>query len=419
MQLLLSLALCSVAYGRLSRGVLILKYESCDFGNLGNLHKAITTKSYSKEDLNQTWKLFEEKHGSYKKAQDKWFDFLQSKVEEQHGRFTRTFLTEGRMGSTFAITFRGGPRRARLHPQHRLCLKLPKSFKGTDIFDGKIVNVWEANVNEFDMAQDFKKDQENFPCTSITDHIDIQHAAGRGSYILLPLFAQDLRKARLSSDQAIPMMQDLLMACRNLHGQMRRVHGDLIKPNIMTTRDTGRFVVIDVLSEKEYNKDNVIIDLGNIKFFPKECFKADVKAVSDQIGHCIAAEYERIEVRKTGESKKERNKRIRGVKTIKGKFFDANLFGKVPTIQATTGRASFMKLVKCLNAPVSKASSETVCEQLELPEDLSRRFNRLAGKIQEICDMSERITELCEEANSVEDASLIAGKALTEFFGEA
>merc|ERR1712096_362799 len=143
-------------------------------------------------------------------------------------------------------------------------------------------------------------------------------------------------------------------------------------------------------------------------------------AVSDQIGHCIAAEYERIQVRKTGESKQERKKRTRRVKSIKATFFDKQFFSKqVPTINVTTGRTNFMELVKCLNAPVTKASSETVCEQLELPEDLSRRFNRLAGKIQEICDMSERITELCEEAKSVEDASLIAGKALTEFFREA
>merc|ERR1711964_671645 len=124
--------------------------------------------------------------------------------------------------------------------------------------------------------------------------------------------------------------------------------------------------------------------------------------------------YERIEATKTGESKKEKKKRIRKVKSIKATFFDKNFFSKqVPTISVTWGHTNFMELVKCLNAPVTKASSETVCEQLELPEDLSRRFNRLAGKIQEICDMSDRITELCEEAKSVEDASLIAGKAFT------
>merc|ERR1711964_141097 len=159
--------------------------------------------------------------------------------------------------------------------------------KGTDLFDGKTVNVWEANVNEFAMAQNFKKDQQEFPCHSITDHIDIQHGAGRGSYILLPLFDQDLRKASLSPDQAVPMLEDLLMACRNLHEQMGRVHGDLIKANIMTTRDTGRFVVIDVLSEKEYTKQNIICDLDNIIDLPQQCFKADVKTVSGEIRQLV------------------------------------------------------------------------------------------------------------------------------------
>merc|ERR1712096_408556 len=180
-------------------------------------------------------------------------------------------------------------------------------------------------------AQDFKKDQQEFPCHSVTDHIDIQHGAGRGSYILLPLFDQDLRKASLSPNQAVPMMEDLLMACRNLHEQMGRVHGDLIKANIMTTRDTGRFVVIDVLSEKEYNKDNIILDLKNIKDLPKLCFNADVKSVSDQIGHGIEAFVKAAG--ETSESKKVRKKRIRRVKSLKSKYFDVNFFSKkVPTI---------------------------------------------------------------------------------------
>jgi len=407
LQLLLALALCSVANvsahtsseaeifrqlkeARTSRARTwrILRYVSNNFENLGKLHEEITTKTYSKEDLNQAWEEFENKCGSYEDAQNKWWDFLQSEVEAQHGTFTRKLLTEGRMGSTFAIKFR---RRSRLNPGHQLCLKLPKSFKGTDLFDGKTVNVWEANVNEFAMAQDFKKDQQEFPCHSITDHIDIQHGAGRGSYILLPLFDQDLRKASLSPDQAVPMMEDLLMACRNLHEQMGRVHGDLIKANIMTTRDTGRFVVIDVLSEKEYNKDNIIRDLKNIKDLPELCFKADVKAVSGEIAHLIE---------KAGESKT--------LEKVKTHFFRRHPFtGKLTKRTITV--SGFRKIVPDLTEPAR--------EQLKLSKDLSERFDRLAYTVEKTCDSSKRVRKLCKDAKSLEDASLIAGKVLTEFFG--
>jgi len=413
LQLLLALALCSVANvsahtsseaeifrqlkgarRRLARSWMILRYASNNFENLNRLHEEITTKSYSKKDLNLAWGQLEKKHGSYKNAQSKWWAALNTKVQEKHGyfRYEPKLLKEGRMGSAFEVQFRRNPQ--------KYCLKLPSSFKG---------DVWEANVKEFAMAVDFNNDQRRFPCSSITDHVDIQHGSGCGSYILLPLLDRDLSDAQLSSDQALPMMEDLLMACRNLHEQMGRVHGDLLKANIMTTRHDRRFVVIDVLSEKEYNRDNIILDLKNIKDLPKLCFKADVKAVSDQIGHCIEAFVKAAG--ETSESKKVRKKRIRRVKSLKSKYFDVNFFSKkVPTITVNM----FPKLVAGLNEPVSKRSEETVREQLGLPQDLSERINRLAGSIEEICEMSERIEELCK---SEEDASLIAGKVFTEFFG--
>jgi len=371
--LLLCLTLCSIAN---ATNWQFLRFESDNFENLDKLHEEITTKRYSKGVLDQAWSAFENKCGSYKQAQHKWWGFLKSKVQAQQGKFqTVRLLKEGRMGSAFEIKFQRslvGPFR-----QQRCCLKLPSSFKG---------QAWEDNLDEFAMAKDFKDDQEDNPCSSIIEHIDIQHAAGRGSYILLPLLDKDLTDAKLSSDQAVTMMEDLLMACNNLHSDMQRVHGDLLKGNIMTTRHNRRFVVIDVLSAKVYNKDNIMLDLGNIKDFPLLCFKADVKDVSDKIGHFVKAAGKQAP------------------RSIK-KYFSKNPFtGKSPTITVS----KFKKLAAALTGPVR--------ETLGLPYELSGRTDRLAGSIAMICEMSSRISELCDNAGSVQDASGIAGQVLTEFF---
>merc|ERR1711964_338964 len=70
----------------------ILRYVSHNFSNLTPLLEEIQKNSYHIEDLYKAWKMCEEVHGSYEKAQDKWWDALYTKIQDKHGYFKESSL---------------------------------------------------------------------------------------------------------------------------------------------------------------------------------------------------------------------------------------------------------------------------------------------------------------------------------------
>jgi len=384
--LLLILALCSVVRGAWHRPRWQkLMFQSNNFENLERLHSEITTRPdrYSTRDLNQVWSAFEKKCGGYKKAQNKWWDFLNSKVKEQLGAFKIIrALPEGRMGSPFEIKFLRGD-----FAGESFCLKLPSSFEG---------DVWELNIDEFALARDFTEDQEEHPCRSIIEHIAVEHAAGRGSYILLPLLGKDLRSARLSSDQAEIMMEDLLMACNNLHCDMKRVHGDLIDGNIMTTKDTERFVVIDVLSPNPRTKQYILKDLRCLKDKPLLCFKTDVKRVCENIQEAAEG---RVDPR--GPIGKHLFKRPPfSQKILKRTEFTVSSFRRLAAVLAEN---DWLK-------EVDEVDEDEVFDLLERIEDINRIREDISRRYNEVINTDQT------EEEQAEALSKIAGQVLTQFF---
>jgi len=387
-----------------------LKHQSNDFKDLARLHEEITLKDYPKVTLDQAWNEFVRQSGGYDKAQRKWFDCLQAKLAATHGKFEELkVLKAGRMGSAFKIKFQDGK-----YKGQTLCLKLPSSF-GTKPGD-KDENAWLENVAEYKVGcgtykrNNYLEDQEIYPCDAIIEYIDIQHGV-TGSSILLPLKGADLSDAALSSEQALPLMKILLEACNNLHYDMKRVHGDFTDGNVMT--DNGGFVVIDVLAvhdethkRGEHNYGNVTFDLRLMKDLPQQCFKAEVKELSDRIGQIVAAGG-CCDNPKGKEGKMCRNKKCgKAFKQPCGSYFKKNMFGKAPKM--TVGK--FKKL-----------AADLTTAGLAIPTPLSTRISALVEMIEAVYRISSHIAELCANASKtkcVKEASQIAAQVLKEFFSK-
>lgn len=85
-------------------------------------------------------------------------------------------------------------------------------------------------------------------------------------------------------------MRDLLKGIAHMHKDLNVVHMDLIPANVMSKREGG-FVVIDVLSEFEYNLQNIRIDLRSIPGLVKHAIKSRYGKLCALISeHCKSPE---------------------------------------------------------------------------------------------------------------------------------